>query len=97
MATLSAVKRLARLGWWVGLSTGAMVAAACGSLFSIGCNPSSLTARDAGHEAPVGIRVDAPTKLDAPVIVIQGSDAAAQEANEPVDGGKSDLWEIICE
>jgi hypothetical protein len=89
MAAFSAAKRLARLGWWVGLSAGAMLAAACGTLFASACKSSSLT--DDGGPA------DAIVAQDSPVITIQLPDAGVEEAGQPTDASETDLWNTICE
>jgi hypothetical protein len=91
MAALSAAKRLARLGWWVGLSTGAMVAAACGAMFASACKSSSSASDGGQPDAAVA------AQKDAPVINIPMPDASAREAGAPTDASEADLWNTICE
>jgi hypothetical protein len=94
MAVFSALRRFAKLGFWVGLSAGAMLADACSSSLK-------GQARDASPEVPAtdapGLRII----LDAHVIADVGSpgiDGGAVDAdNSPADAGQTDLWEIICE
>ena len=104
MAALSAAKRWARLCWWLGLSAATMIIAACGTLFSGGCNSTPLKIKDAGTDAPVPVNPDTqpgpdlPGKPDHPSARdAESIDEAKGEANPALDGGKSDLWEIICE
>jgi len=89
MAAFSAAKRWAKLGWWVGLSTGAMLAAACGSMFASACKSSSST-NDGGP-------ADIPGAQDSPGITIQLPDAGVEEAGQPTDASETDLWNTICE
>jgi len=90
MAVFSALRRFAKLGFWIGLSVGAMLADAC----SIGLKVRS---QDAAPEAPVAdaaiAKQDGPNKVD---IVSPGIDAGAVD-NPSADAGKTDLWDIICE
>jgi hypothetical protein len=92
---LSSLKRIGRLSWWVGLSIGAMLVAACGTIFASACSGSSRSAIDAGPDA----RTDASTdsKVDSPVILLRIIDASVQDADEPTDASKNDLWNTICE
>lgn len=106
MAALSTLKRMARLCGWVALSSGAMVAAACGAMLNAGCSSSTRTLRatpDAGTSPDARTSPDAGTspaadagqgfKLpDAP----PAHDAASGEANT-VDADRADLWNVICE
>ncbi len=96
MATLSGVKRLARLGGWLALSIGAMVAAACGALLSSGCESSSTAAREPGVDSSIATDKDAGA---APALSDAGSsiDSAGGEANGPTDADETDLWNVICE
>ncbi len=111
MAALSTLKRVARLCGWVALSSGAMVAAACGAMFNAGCSSSTRTLRttpDAGSSPDAGIKPDAATSPDAATardadagqgIIIPDlpvRDAATGEANT-VDADRADLWNVICE
>ena len=94
MAVFSALRRFAKLGFWVGLSAGAMLADACSS---------SLKGqiRDAGPEAPapdatgLQIRRAAPIKADTGSPGIDGG--AVDAGNPSADAGQTDLWDIICE
>jgi hypothetical protein len=90
MAMLSTIKRLARLGGWVALSAGAMVAAAlttsCGTSHVVG------TPKDAGADAPR----DAAQGFVFPDAKTE-PDAGTGEAGDPVDADKTDLWNVICE
>jgi hypothetical protein len=108
MATLSALKRLARLGGWIGLSTGAMVVAACGSLFAGACKSSTLRTGDAGQDTGLASKPDAAAadtssgKADGSIVIVVQRDAATGpeaggEAHAPVDADKADLWNVICE
>jgi hypothetical protein len=111
MAAISAARRWARLCWWLGLSATTMVIAACGSLFTGGCKSTPLKGKDAGPDTSVAVRKDAGASTDVPVTIklpdaatkpdlaadAESLDVDDQEANPTVDGGKSDLWEIICE
>jgi hypothetical protein len=90
MAALSAAKRVARLGWWLGLSLGAMVIAACGAMFAGACKSSAPAIRDAGVDTARG-------QPDGPSITITPPDAATPEAGAATDAGSSDLWNTICE
>jgi hypothetical protein len=105
MAALSTLKRMARLCGWVALSSGAMVAAACGAMFNAGCSSSTRTLRttpDAGTSPDAATAPDAGTARDADAY--QGfiipdppaRDAASDEANT-VDADREDLWNVICE
>ena len=94
MAIFSALSRFAKLGFWVGLSAGAMLADACNS------DPKG-TVRDASPEGPVA---DAPSmqfKLDGHIQADVGSpsvDGGATDADNPsTDANQTDLWDIICE
>jgi hypothetical protein len=91
MAALSAAKRLARLGWWVGLSTGAMLAAACGAMFTSACKSSSPPRLDASADALAAI------KQDSPGIVLPGFDASTVDGGAPIDASETDLWNTPCE
>jgi hypothetical protein len=94
MAVCSALRRFAKLGFWVGLSAGAMLADAC---------TSSLKGqvRDASPEVPAadapGLRIilDAHIKADAEAPGIDGG--AVDADNPPADAGQTDLWDIVCE
>jgi hypothetical protein len=106
MATLSALKRLARLGGWIGLSTGAMVVAACSSLLGA-CKSTALHTTDASRDTGGGNQPDAavadanPAKPDAANVIVMpdagGLPEAGGEAHAPVDADKADLWTVICE
>jgi hypothetical protein len=106
MATLSALKRLARLGGWIGLSAGAMVAATCSALLGA-CKSTTLHATDASRDTGAGSKPDAtvadanPSKPDAAHVIIMpdagGMPEAGGEAQAPVDADKADLWTVICE
>jgi hypothetical protein len=90
MAVLSALRRFARLGFWIGLSAGAMLADACSS-------GVKGKAQDAAPDVPVA---DALAKLQLPDAKADSprSDAGAVDAdNSPADAGQTDLWDIICE
>jgi hypothetical protein len=110
MAALSAAKRWARLCWWLGLSAASMIIAACGTLVSGGCKSTPLESKDAspetsnpagpdaGADKPATIKLpDAAEPADLASADAPSMDRAAGETNPTVDGGKSDLWEIICE
>jgi hypothetical protein len=89
MATLSTLKRLARLGGWIGLSAGAMVAAACGAMLGSGCDSTPLGTSDA--------QPDSTSKRDS-LISLPGPDAGVRvDAPAPRDAGEADMWTIICE
>jgi hypothetical protein len=90
MAALSTVKRVARLGWWLGLSVVAMLVAACGAMFTNACRSATPASRDGGGDTTT-------TKADAPVIALPIPDAAAAESGAATDAGSSDLWNTICE
>ena len=90
MAALSAAKRLARLGWWVGLSAGAMLAAACGAMFTSACKSSSPPRLDASADTLAAI------KQDSPGIVLR-FDASAVDGGAPTDASETDLWNTPCE
>lgn len=99
MAALSTLKRMARLCGWVALSSGAMVAAACGAMLNAGCSSSTRTLKttpDAAASPDAGRSPDADA---GPKIVIPAppaQDAASGEANT-VDADRADLWNVICE
>ena len=99
MATLSALKRLGQLGWWLGLSTGAMLVAAFGTMFASACGSSSPSSTDAGPSSSTNARSDATTKIkvDSPGLILPSLDANVQEAGAPTDASESDLWNTICE
>jgi hypothetical protein len=84
MAALSSAKRLARIGWWLGLSLAAMLAAACGAMFASACK-SSPGSSDGGSP-------DATGGVEHIGIVIPPIDAGA-----PTDASETDLWNTICE
>ena len=92
MAVLSALRRFARLGLWVGLGAGAMLIDACSSSSSLG-----FRSRDSAADVP------SPMKQDAAVTPDAGSDAPVllhlpdADQSQPADGGQTDLWDIICE
>jgi len=95
MAVLSALRRFARLGFWVGLSAGAMVVDACSSGLK-------GKAQDAAPEVPapdsppsIQLRLDAATKRDAASPGVDGGAVDSDPAR--ADGGQPDLWDIICE
>jgi hypothetical protein len=105
MAALSTLKRMVRLCGWVALSSGAMVAAACGAMFNAGCSSSTRTLRatpDAANSPDAGTGADAGASPDADAgqgFVIPdppARDAASGEANT-VDADRADLWNVICE
>lgn len=85
MAALSKLKRVARLCGWVALSSGAMMASACGSMLAA-CSSSS--------RSDDGGRPDAGASSDAAHFVLP--DAAPAQTN-PVDADQADLWNVICE
>jgi hypothetical protein len=93
MAVLSALRRFAKLGFWIGLSAGAMLADACSSSLN-------GKAQDAAPEVPVAdtppvtLKLDGPTKTDARS---PGIDGGAADADKPADASQTDLWDIICE
>ena len=95
MAVLSALRRFARLGLWVGLGAGAMLIDACGS------SPSSLGVR--GRDSAADVPSPVPTKPDAAATPDAGSDAPVllhlpdADQAQSADGGQTDLWDIICE
>ena len=94
MAVFSALRRFAKLGFWVGLSAGAMLADACSSSLK-------GQVRDASPEAPAADATGFQIRLDAPIKADSGSpgiDGGAVDAdNPPADAGQTDLWDIICE
>jgi hypothetical protein len=84
MAVLSALRRFARLGFWVGLGAGAMLVDACGSSFRGETRDSA----------------ELPTNQDDAAVPDAGADAQvdaqpvdAEQVSVP-DGG---LWDTICE
>ena len=94
MAFFSALSRFAKLGFWVGLSAGTMLADACTS------DPKGK-ARDGSSEVPgadapgLQIKLDGPIKTDTRS---PGVDGGAVDADNPnVDASQTDLWDIICE
>jgi hypothetical protein len=94
MAVIAALRRFAKLGFWVGLSAGAMLTDACSSGLK-------GKAQDASPEVPVAdapglqLKLDAAVKADASS---PGIDSGALDAdNAPADAGQTDLWDIICE
>ena len=92
MAVLSALRRFARLGFWIGLSAGAMLADACSS----GLKGKTL---DASTDQPAAdaLKLVFPTQADAQA-GSPGIDAGVADAdNSPSDAGQTDLWDIICE
>jgi hypothetical protein len=102
MAVLSALKRLAKLSGWLGLSVGAMVAASCGAFLASACGNTPIKTKDA--------QADATSKPDAAAevarIIIPGKDAGAdtvaseaagQDAEPEPDANQSDLWNTPCE
>ena len=94
MAFLPALHRLAKLGFWVGLSAGAMLADACNS------DPKGR-ARDASPEVTVADASGSQLKLDAPIKADTGApgmDGGAVDVDNPsTDASQTDLWDIICE
>jgi hypothetical protein len=95
MAMLSALKRLARLSGWIGLSAATLLTSTCASMFSSGCESSTSHTTDAGPDAVSAL------EQDAAVSEARGEDAAANTdagAEGPsVDANKADLWNVICE
>ena len=94
MAVLSALRRFARLGFWAGLGAGAMLIDACSS-------GTGACGRYSAADAP---NLDLPTKQDAAGTPDASPDAPAVDAQtadadhaQPADGGKTDLWDTICE
>jgi hypothetical protein len=92
MAVFSALRRFAKLGFWIGLGAGAMLADACSSGLK-------GKAQDAAPEVPVldahAAKEDAPNSTDT---ASSGIDAGVAEVgNSSADGGQTDLWDIICE
>jgi hypothetical protein len=94
MAVLSTLRRFARLGFWVGLGAGAMLIDAC----------SSGTGDCSQHSAADASNQEVPMTPDAATTSDAGSDAQAVDAQTadadyppPADGGKTDLWDTICE
>jgi hypothetical protein len=89
MAVLSALRRFAKLGFWVGLSAGAMLVDACSS--------SANGDRDSAPGGAVADASPAPDsstiKLDVPPPAIDAGTAD----NPSRDAGQTDLWDIICE
>lgn len=90
MAVLSALRRFARLGLWVGLGAGAMLIDACNNDLGHG-------RRDSAPDVPTPAIPDAAATPDA------GSDARgihlqAIDADhaQPEDGSTA-LWDTICE
>jgi hypothetical protein len=99
MAALSTLKRMARLCGWVALSSGAMVAAACGAMFNAGCSSSTRTLRatpDAANSPDAGASPDADAGQGFIIPDPPARDAASGEANA-VDADRADLWNVICE
>ena len=92
MALLSTLKRLARLGGWIGLSAGAMVVASCGALLG-GCNSTALNASDA---RPDGKR-DALVNQPGPDTGVKADAGVQADTGEPADANQTDLWTVICE
>jgi len=90
MAVLSALRRFARLGLWVGLGAGAMLIDACGSGLGV--------SRDSAPDLPPQAVPDVPATPDAGSDA-QGVDTQAIDTDhaQPADGGKTDLWDTICE
>jgi hypothetical protein len=95
MAVLSALRRLARLGFWVGLGVGAMLVDACDSARWRGGHDS---APDAPNPAVPSSKPDALATPDAGVDA-RVVDAARVDVDQsqPADGGTTDLWDTICE
>ncbi len=94
MAFFSTLRRFARLGFWVGLSAGAMLADACSSGLKGGTHDASPEVRVA--DAPgTQLKLDAPSKADTGSPGIDGGVVDAD--NLPADAGQADLWDIICE
>ena len=89
MAALSAAKRLARLSWWIGLSLGAMLAAACGAMFAGACGSSSPSSDGGSPDTPGGVERGG--------IILPAADSAAGEASAPTDASATDLWNAPCE
>jgi hypothetical protein len=99
MAALSTLKRMARLCGWVALSSGAMVAAACGAMFNAGCSSSTRTLRatpDGGTTPDAGSAPDADAGQGFVFPDAPARDASSGEANT-VDADRADLWNVICE
>lgn len=93
MAVLSALRRFARLGFWVGLGAGAMLIDACGG--GQWREEQNLAADGAAPAVPKKDAAAAPDAgSDAPVLHLQAIDA---DQAQPTDGGKTDLWDTICE
>jgi hypothetical protein len=94
MALFSALGRFAKLGFWVALSAGAMLADACTS------DPKGK-ARDGSSEVPGADAPGLQSKLDGPIKADTGSpgmDGGAVDADNPTaDASQTDLWDIICE
>ena len=95
MAVLSALRRFARLGFWVGLGAGAMLVDACDSVQWRGGQDS---APDAPSSDVPSSKPDALATPDAGVdaLAVDTQSVDADQA-EPADGGKTDLWDTICE
>ena len=81
-----------------------MIIAACGTLFSGGCNSTPLKIKDAGTDAPVPVSPDTRPGPDLPATPDHPSardaesiDEAGSEAHPTLDSGKSDLWEVPLE
>lgn len=92
MAVLSVLRRFARLGFWIGLSAGAMLADACSSGLKGKAQDASLD-----QPAADALKWVLPTQADAQA-GSPGVDAGAVDAdNSPSDAGQTDLWDIICE
>jgi hypothetical protein len=94
MAAVSAVKRLARLGGWLALSTGAMVAASLGAIVTGACNRSSIAVGQPPRDASIEGNRDGGISIPEPQV---RTDAGEGEAGSPVDADQTDLWNVICE
>jgi hypothetical protein len=90
MAVFSALRRFAKLGFWIGLSAGAMLADACS-------NSLKVRSQDAASEGPVAdAAVTNQDALNQADTASPGIDAGGLD-NSPSDAGQTDLWDIICE
>jgi len=89
MAVVSALRRFAKLAFWVGLSAGAMLVDACSN--------SVTGVRDSAPVGPVADASPAPDvstiKLDVPPPAVDAGTAD----NPSGDAGQTDLWNVICE
>jgi hypothetical protein len=95
MAVLSALRRFARLGFWVGLGAGAMLVDACDNVQWRGGQDSAPDAPSSDVPSSKPDALATPDAgVDARAVDTQSADA---DQAEPADGGKTDLWDTICE